>query len=110
MATPGNGRLTVDLYAAYMTYQAAGDERRKQMNTTIRGQSLRVRAAMALLAVLLLVAVGFAVWPAVTASNPGGNPAIQAKKVDGTGGSSLRQDLIDQHLKIVERQDDGSRR
>jgi hypothetical protein len=80
------------------------------MNTTIRGHNLRAKAAMALLAVLLLVAVVFAVWPAATTSSGGGNPAVQAKSVDGAGGSNLRQDLIDQHLKMVERLNNDTHR
>jgi hypothetical protein len=102
MATCGNGRLTVARYAAYMTW--------KQMNTTIRGNNLRVTVVMALLAVVLLVAVVFAVWPTPTTSDRGGNPAIHSRSADGTGGSSLAQDPIHRHVKVVERLGDGSLR
>ena len=80
------------------------------MNTTIRDHYLRARAAMALLAVLLLVAVVFAVWPAVTTSDRGGNPASHARSADSAGGSSLAQDPIHRHVKVVERLGGGSLR
>jgi hypothetical protein len=80
------------------------------MNTTIRGHNLRVTIVMALLAVLLLlVAVVFAVQPAPTTSDAG-NPAIHANSADGAGGSSLAQDPIHRHVKVVERLGDGSLR
>jgi hypothetical protein len=72
------------------------------MNTTIRGHNLGVTMAMALLAVLLVLAVVFAVWPAATTSDRGANPAIHARSADGTGGSSLAQDPIHRHAKVVE--------
>jgi hypothetical protein len=80
------------------------------MNTTIRGHNLRVTVLMALLAVLLLVAVVFAVWSAPTTSDGGGNPAIQASSADGAGGSRLAQDPIHRHVKVVERLGEGSLR
>lgn len=80
------------------------------MNTTIRGHNLRVTIIMALLAVLLLLAVVFAVWTAQTTSDRGGNPAIHARSVDGTGGSSLAQDPIYRHVEVVERLGGGSLR
>jgi hypothetical protein len=92
-----------------MTYQAAREVRRKEMNTTIRGHNLRVTIVMALLAVLLLVAVLFAVWSAQTTSD-GGIPANHASSADGAGGSSLAQDPIHRHIKVVERLGDGSLR
>jgi hypothetical protein len=79
------------------------------MNTTIRGHNLRVTIVMALLAVLLLAAVLFAVWSAPTTSD-GGNPTIHARSADGAGGSSLAQDPIHRHVKVVERLGDGSLR
>jgi hypothetical protein len=110
MAIPGNSRLTMAGYAASIAYQAAREARRKEMNTTIRGHNLRTAMVMALLAVLLLVAVVFAVQPAPTTSDRGGNPAIHARSADGTGGSSLAQDPIHRHVKVIERLGDGSLR
>ncbi|HEX5700777.1 MAG TPA: hypothetical protein VFX77_09025 [Rubrobacter sp.] len=75
------------------------------MNTTIRGHNLRATVVMALLAVLLLVAVVFAVWSAPTTSD--GNPAMRARSAEGTGGSSLAQDPIHRHVEVVERLGDG---
>ena len=80
------------------------------MNTTIRGHNLRARMTIALLAVVLLVAVVFAVWSTSTTSDRDGNPAIHTKSAGGAGASNLRQDLIDQHLKMVERLNDDSLR
>ncbi len=76
------------------------------MNTTMRGHNLRVTMVMALLAVLLLVAAVFAVQPAPTTSD-GGNSAIHA---NSAGGSSLAQDPIHRHVKVVERLGDSSLR
>ena len=80
------------------------------MNTTIRGHNLRVTMVMALLAVLLVVAVLFAVQQAPTTSDRGGNPANHARSADGAGGSSLDQDPIHRHVKVVERLGGGSLR
>ncbi len=80
------------------------------MNTTIRSHNLRVTVVVALLAVLLLLAVLFAVWSTPTTSDGGGNPAIQARSADGTGGSSLAQDPIHRHVEVVERLGEGSLR
>jgi hypothetical protein len=110
MATSGNGRVTASGYAACITYQAARETSRKEMNTTIRGHNLKVTLLTALLAVLLLVAVGFAVWSAPTTSDGGGNPAKHARSADGTRGSSLAQDPIHRHVKVVERLGGGSLR
>ncbi len=80
------------------------------MNTTIRGHNLRARVVMPLLAVLLLLAVVFAVWPAVTTSDRDANPAIHARSADGTRGSSLTEDPIHRHVEVVERLGNGSLR
>jgi hypothetical protein len=80
------------------------------VNTTIRGHNLRTAMVMALLAMLLLLAVVFAVWPAATTSDRGGIPAIHARSADGAGGSSLAQDPIHRHVKVVERLGGGSLR
>ena len=82
------------------------------MNTTIRGHNLRVTVVMTLLAVLFLLTVAmiFAVWTAVTTSDRGGNPAIHASSAVGTVGSSLAQDPIHRHVKVVERLGEGSLR
>ena len=80
------------------------------MNTTIRGHNLRVTIVMALLAVLLVLAVVFAVWSAQATSDGGGNPASHARSADGAGGSSLAEDPIHHHAKVVERLGGGSLR
>ena len=80
------------------------------MNTTIRGHNLRVTIVMALLAVLLLVAVVFAAWSAQTTSDRDISPANHARSADGAGGSSLAQDPIHRHVKVVERLGGGSLR
>jgi hypothetical protein len=77
------------------------------MNTTIRGHNLKVTMVMALLAVLLLATVLFAVWSAVTTSDGGGNPAYHARSADGAGGSSLAEDPIHHHVEVVERLGNG---
>ena len=58
------------------------------MNTTIRGHNLRVTVVMALLAVLLLVALVFALRPAPTTSDSDASPANHAMSARGNGGSS----------------------
>ena len=80
------------------------------MNTTIRGHNLKVTVLTALLAVLLLVAVGFAVWTAAATSDRDGNPAYQASSADGAGGSSLAEDPIHRHVEVVEHLGGGSLR
>jgi hypothetical protein len=75
------------------------------MNTTIRGHNLRARVVMAMLAVLIVLSVAlvFALRPAPTTSDP----AMSAR---GNGGSSLAQDPIHRHVKVVERLGNGSLR
>jgi Trk-type K+ transport system membrane component len=82
------------------------------MNTTIRDHNLRARVLMALLAVLLLVAVAlvFALWPASTISDRNASPANHAMSAGGNGGSSLTEDPIHRHVKVVERLGNGSLR
>jgi hypothetical protein len=80
------------------------------MNTTIRGHNLRMTMVMALLAVLLLAAVIFAVWQTATTSNRGGDPANYARSADGAGGSSLTRDPYTEHAKVVARLGDGTLR
>ena len=80
------------------------------MNTTLRGHSLRVTVVMALFAVLLLLAVVFALQPAPTTSDRDASPANHAMSAGGNGGSSLAQDPIHRHLKVVERLGNGSLR
>jgi hypothetical protein len=65
---------------------------------------------MALLAVLLLVAVVFALQPAPTINDRDAKPANHAMSADGTGGSSLAQDPVHRHVKVVERLGGGSLR
>jgi len=82
------------------------------MNTTIRGHNLRVTVLMALLAVLLLLAVVlvFALQPAPTTSDRDAKPANHAMSAGDNGGSSLAQDPIHRHVKVVERLGNGSLR
>ena len=77
------------------------------MNTTIRGHNLKVLAAMALLAVVLLAAIVFAVWTAETTSDRG-DPAIRATS---GGDSALTQDpYIDRHAEMIAGYYEGSLR
>ena len=80
------------------------------MNTTIRGHDLRVTMIMALLAVLLLLAVVFALQPAPTTGDGPTSPANHARSADGTGGSSLTEDPIHRHVEVVEGLGNGSLR
>jgi Trk-type K+ transport system membrane component len=82
------------------------------MNTTIRGHNLRVTRIMALLAVLLVltVALVFALQPVPTTSDRDASPANHAMSAGGNGGSSLAQDPIHRHVKVVQRLGNGSLR
>ena len=82
------------------------------MNTTIRGHYLRVTVVMALLAVLIVLAVAlvFARQPAPTTSDRNASPANHAMSAGGNGGSSLTEDPIHRHVKVVERLGNGSLR
>jgi hypothetical protein len=120
-----------------MTYQAAREARRNEMNTTIRDHNLGVRMVMVLLAVLLLLAVAlvFALQPAPTASDRDAKPANQAMSgtrksdvthliptsgsdgnrthhaVSGTGGSRIPHNPdVKRHAEVVERLGNGSLR
>jgi Trk-type K+ transport system membrane component len=92
-------------------HEVLGDEgaRRKEMNTTIRGHKPRVTLVIALLTVLLLLAVAlvFALQPAPTTSDRDASPANHAMSAGGNGGSSLAQDPIHRHVKVVERLGNG---
>jgi hypothetical protein len=113
MAISGNGRLTAAGYAACMTCSATREARRKQMNTTIRGQKLRVRVVMALLAVLVLlaVAVAYAVRPFPTTSHGDATPAHRAMSADSTRGSTIDRDPnVERHAEVVQRLGNGSLR
>ena len=78
------------------------------MHMTVRGHGLKATAAMAVLALVLFSAVAFAVWPVVTASDNGSNPAIHATSA---GGPSIAHDpYIDDHAAVVARYYEGSRR
>ena len=69
------------------------------MNTTIRGRDLKTTAVMALLALVLLSAVAFVAWPAITTSGSGRDPAVNAPSA---GGSSIVHDpYIDRHAEVV---------
>jgi hypothetical protein len=81
------------------------------MNTTIRGYNLRVTVVMALLAVVLLVALVFALRPAPTTSDNDANPANHAMSADGKRGPISTQDpYLERHAEVVERLGDGSLR
>jgi len=82
------------------------------MNMTIRGHNLRVTRIMALLAVLLVltVALVFALQPVPTTSDRDASPANHAMSAGGNGGSSLAQDPIHRHVKVVQRLGNGSLR
>jgi len=82
------------------------------MNTTIRGHNLRVTRIMALLAVLLVltVALVFALQLVPTTSDRDASPANHAMSAGGNGGSSLAQDPIHRHVKVVQRLGNGSLR
>jgi hypothetical protein len=75
------------------------------MNTTIGGHNLRTRMVMALLAVLLVltVALVLALQPAPTTSDREASPANHAMSAGDNGGSSLAQDPIHRHVKVVQR-------
>jgi hypothetical protein len=91
-----------------MTYKAAREERGRKMNTTMRGRDLKAMAAMALLALVLLSAVAYAVWPTITTIDSGRDPAIYATSV---GGSSITHDpYIDDHAEVIARYHEGSLR
>ena len=84
----------------------------QELNTTIRGHNLRVTVVMDLFAVLLVLAVAlvFARHPAPTTSDRDASPANHAMSAGGNGGSSLAQDPIHRHVKVVERLGNGSLR
>ena len=110
MAITGNGWLTATGYAACMTCTATREARRKQLNTTIRDQKLRVTVAMVLFAVLVLLAVAlaYALRPIPTISHGDANPVISA---DGTRGSTITKDPnIERHAEVVQRLGNGSLR
>jgi hypothetical protein len=66
--------------------------------------------ATAVCVLVLAVAVFVTVQPAAPPSTSNGNPAIHARSADGSGGSSLAQDPIHRHVKVVERLGGGSLR
>ena len=75
------------------------------MNTTMRGNDPKVAALMALIAVLFVLAVAFAVQQVAATGDRDGNPANSAK-VPG-----LRQDpYIERHAEIIARYHGGSLR
>ena len=83
------------------------------MNTTIRGQKLRVTVAMVLFAVLVLLAVAlaYALRPVPTSSHGDATPANRAMSADGTGGSSITHDPnIERHAEVVKHLGNGSLR
>jgi hypothetical protein len=69
------------------------------MNTTIHGHDLKATAVMALLALVLLSAVAFAAWPAITTSDSGSDPAMHA--TSAAGSSIARDPYIDDHAEVV---------
>ena len=83
------------------------------MNTTIRGHNLRVTVVMALLAMLLLLAVGlvFGLQPTPTTSDRDANPANHVMSADGKRGSSIPQNPdVERHAEMIERLGNGSLR
>jgi len=79
-----------------MTYSTAREERGREMNTTVRGHDLK---AMALFALVLLSALIFAVWPAMTTGDGGGDPA---RRATNAGGPSITHDpYIERHTEVV---------
>jgi hypothetical protein len=83
------------------------------MNTTLRGQKLRVTVAMVLLAVLVLLAVAlaYALRPVSTTSHGGAIPAHRAMSADSTRGSTISRDpYIERHAEVVQRLGNGSLR
>jgi hypothetical protein len=78
------------------------------MNTTIRGHNFKVLVAMALLALMLLSAIVFAVWTTATAGDRGGDPEIQA--TSGGGQSIVQDPYIDRHAEVIARYHEGSLR
>ena len=76
------------------------------MNTTIRGNNLRAVTLMALLTVLVVVTVAFAMQRVATTG--GDDPAI---RTTSAGGSSLTEDpSIERHAEVVARYHGGSLR
>ena len=83
------------------------------MNTTIRGEKLRVTVVMALLAVLVLLAVAlaYALRHVQTTSLGDATPAHRAISADGTRGSTIDRDPnIERHAEVVQRLGNGSLR
>ena len=83
------------------------------MNTTIRGEKLRVTVAMVLFAVLVLLAVALAytLRPIPTTSHGDATPANRAISADGARGSTITKDPnIERHAEVVQRLGNGSLR
>jgi hypothetical protein len=75
------------------------------MNLTIRGKSARVAALMALISVLFMLAVAFAVQQVAATGDRDARPASNAKV------SSLTEDpYIERHAEIIARYHGGSLR
>jgi hypothetical protein len=87
--------------------------RRKKMNKAmsqaIGGHNLRVMMVIAVLAVVLFVLTLFAVVQTTSTTSDSGdaNPAMSA---ESKGGSSLDQDPIERHTKVVQRLGGGTLR
>ena len=73
-------------------------------NRAIRTSNLRATAGIVLLAVLLTVALVFALRPTVTTSDRNDEPAIQEI---GAGGLDLKDPYIDRHAALIARYHDG---
>ena len=83
------------------------------MNTTMRGEKLRVTVAMVLFAVLVLLAVALAytLRPIPTTSHGDATPANRAISTDGARGSTITKDPnIERHAEVVQRLGNGSLR
>ena len=81
----------------------------KAMSEAPGGHKFRVTMVIALLTVLLLLAVVFALQPAPTTGDA--NPASHARRADGTGGSGITDEpYIERHAEVVARLGNSSLR
>jgi hypothetical protein len=85
-----------------------GESQGGAMNTTLRGNYLGIKAAVALLVVMITLAVFITSRPDATVGDRGSDPSIS---VTSGGGSSFTQDpFIGHHAYVISRYHDGSLR